>query len=90
MDLSTSQQILVIFLSTALAVLLVLAIAVAIAVLKLVKTLREIAAKAEKVVESAEAVGEVFKKAAGPLGLLRFLANMVEMVKHKAETKHKD
>jgi len=84
MELTTVQQILLIILTTALAVFLILAIVVAVMIIKLVKTLRMIADKAEKVVITAENVGEVFKQAATPLGVLRFVQGLVDVVaKHK-------
>lgn len=84
MELTTAQQILVVVLAAALAVFLVLAIVVLVLIIRLVATLKMVAQKAEKLVESAEAVGEVFKKAAGPVGVLRFARGLFEMVsKHK-------
>lgn len=84
MELSTVQQIILIILAATLALLLVLAITVAVMVIKLIKTLRLIADKAEKVVESAEAVGTIFKKAAAPAGVFHFVQGIVDMaIKHK-------
>jgi uncharacterized metal-binding protein len=90
MELSTTQQILVIFLSTALAIFLVLSIIIAAMVIRLLKTLRLIAGKAEKLVESAEAVGHVFKTAAGPLGIFRFLHGVMDMVRAKQDKDNKE
>jgi hypothetical protein len=83
MELSTAQQILVIFLSTALAIFLVLAIVIAVMAIKLLGTLRMIADKAEHLVESAEAVGNVFKKAANPMGVFRFLHGIMDTMRDK-------
>jgi hypothetical protein len=90
MELSTTQQILVIFLSTALAILLVLSIIIAAMVIRLLKTLRLIADKAERLVESAEAVGSVFKNAAGPLGVFRFLHGLMDTVRAKQDNDKKE
>lgn len=88
MDLSTTQQILVSILAGALAVFLVLAIVIAVCIIRLVKTLNTVATKAERLVESAEAVGEMFKKAAGPINVLRFVQGIVDVVgKHKRDNK---
>lgn len=87
MDLSTTQQILVVTLSTALAVFLLLAIVIAILTIKLLMTLRMVADKAEKVVESAEAVGQVIKNVAGPMGVLRFARSVFEIVSKHKESK---
>jgi hypothetical protein len=78
MELSTVQQIILIILASALAIFLILSVAIAVMVIRLVKTIRVIADKAERVVESAEAVGDVFKKAAGPMGILRFIQGVME------------
>jgi hypothetical protein len=88
MDLSTAQQILVVILSCALALFLVLGIVTAVLLIRLVQTLRMIAGKAEHLVTTAEAVGDAFKKAAGPVGVLKFVRNIADMVsqhKHNKE-----
>lgn len=90
MELSTTQQVLVIFLSTALAIFLVLAIVIAAMIIRLLKTLRLIAGKAEHLVESAEAVGQVFKTAAGPLGIFRFLHGVMDTVRSKQDNDKKE
>lgn len=84
MELSTVQQIILIILASALAIFLILSIAIAVLVMRLLKTLRSIANKAEKVVESAETVGEVFKKAAAPASIFNFVRGVINMAaKHK-------
>ena len=85
MELTTAQQILVIFLVTALGIFLVLGIVIAALVIRLLATLRIIAGKAEHLIESAEAVGNVFKTAAGPLGVFRFLHGVMDMVRAKQD-----
>jgi type II secretory pathway component PulF len=84
MELSTVQQILLSILAAALALFLVLAIAIAIMVIQFIKKLRQIADKAEKVVDSAETIGTIFKNAATPVGAFHFIQKVVDMaVKHK-------
>lgn len=91
MELTTVQQILLIILAAALAIFLIVGIAISIMIFRLLKTLDQIAEKAEKVVESAEAVGDVFRRAAGPLGFLRFLQSILEAVsKHKTNKSKED
>ena len=86
--METSQDLLVIILSTALAVLLVLAIAIAVLVIKLLQSVKRITDKAERVVETAEHVGEAFSNASGSLALFRIVRNVAEMVsKHTPKTK---
>jgi hypothetical protein len=83
MDLSTTQQILLVILSSALAIFLILSIVVVVMVIRILKKVRIIVDKAEKIIESAEAVGEVFKKTATPVGILHLVQNIVGMVSNK-------
>ncbi|HSD55959.1 MAG TPA: hypothetical protein VLA92_02285 [Candidatus Saccharimonadales bacterium] len=78
MELSTVQQIILIILASSLAIFLILSVAIAVMVLRLVKTIRVIVEKAERIVESAEAVGDVFKRAAGPMSILRFIQGVMD------------
>lgn len=82
--MDTATQTLVIILSLFLALFLLLSIIICVQVIKLLHTLRTIADKAERVVDSAESVGTIFRNASGPLALMRVVANMVE-----SATKHK-
>ena len=88
MDLSTTQQTLLIILGSALAVFIVLAIVIAVLVIRLLAAVNLIAAKAEKLIESAEAVGQVFKKASGPVGIFNVIKGAFDMVQqHKRSNK---
>jgi hypothetical protein len=78
--METSQQILVIILSTALAVLLVLCIAIAIMAIKLLQAVKRVADKAEHIVESAEHVSEAFSRATGSAALFKVIGNIVSLV----------
>lgn len=90
MDLSTSQQILVIILSTALGVFLILAIVIATMVIQLLTKLRRLADKAEHVVQSAENVGEIIKNVITPMSAVRFGHSIFNMViKHAKHSKEK-
>lgn len=87
MDLSTAQQILVVILSSTLAILLVMAIVVMALVIKLLQSLRKVANKAEHFVESAEQVGTIIKNVAGPAGAVRFARAVFEMVSSHKKSK---
>lgn len=78
--MTTTEQILVIYLSIALAAFLTLGIIVMIAGIRLFKTLQRIANKAENVVQTAEHVGQVLSNVSGPLGMLQMLRNLAGMV----------
>lgn len=88
--MNTAEQILVVILSTALAVLLVLAIMTLVAALRLFKTLQAIADKAETFVENAEHVGNLVKQTVGHLSIARFVKSVVDMVHHSKEHKKED
>lgn len=78
--------ILVIILSVTLAIFLVLAIVLTVFVIKLVNTLRSIAAKAENIADNVEHVGELFRKTATPVAITNLISNMVSMF-HKKKGK---
>ncbi len=78
--METSQEILVVILATALAVLLVISIVIAILAYKVLKAIRRITEKAEHIVESAEHVGEAFSNATGSLALFKVIRNVTSLV----------
>ncbi len=89
MDLGTAQQILVVVLASALAIFLILSIAAVVLIIRLLATLRMVADKAERIVESVESVGDIFRKTAGPLGIFRFIKGIVDMVHNHGQDKKK-
>jgi hypothetical protein len=84
--MNSAEQILVVFLSVALAVFLTLGIIIAIQTIKLLKVLNHVANKAQYVVDSAERTAEAVRNAVGQLSVLRFVQNVVDMV-HKNSKK---
>jgi hypothetical protein len=84
--MNTSEHVLVIILSVFLALFLALAIIVVVQVLRLVRTLNRLTRQAEKIFDSAESVGALFRTASGPLSALRLIHNIVESV---SQHKHK-
>jgi cell division protein FtsB len=88
--MTTAENILVIFLSAALAVFLLLAILISIQILKLTRILRDIAERAERVVSSAEAVGRIFRKSSAPVSLVQFVRSVSDIVaEHKQKKEEK-
>ena len=85
MLMNTAEQILVIILAAALAVFLVLAIVIASQVIRLMKTLQNVANKAEAFVDSAEKTVEVVKSTVGQLSVIRFVQNVVNLVQKRAK-----
>jgi len=80
MDLSTTQEVLLIILSSALAIFLILAIAVVVTALLILKKVKLIIGKAEHIIESAETAANIFKKTATPVGIFHVIQNIVSTV----------
>jgi hypothetical protein len=78
--MNTTFDVLVIVLSSLLAIFLVICIVAAALVLKLVKSLRLVVAKGEHLVDSAEELGETFKRNAGAVGMLRMIMKFMNTV----------
>lgn len=87
--METTETILVIFLSSALAVSLLLSVIVLVKVIQLVNTLKRIAEKAEAIADKAETIGGMFSKAAGPVAVGRFMTHLAESVFGKSKSKSK-
>ncbi len=83
--MNTAEQILVVILSSALAIFLVLAITIAVQVIRLVKTLQSVVSKAEAFADSAERTAEAVKNAVGSMSILRFVQNIVTMTYKKSK-----
>ncbi len=83
--MNTTEHILLIILASALGLLLILAIAAFVALIRLIKTLRHVAQTAESVIESAESVTNLFRKASGPVTVLNFVRGVANAV-----AQHKD
>lgn len=82
--MNTAFNILVIALSSLLGIFLILSIYVVVKAIKIVRSVQRVVEKGEQVIDSAEAAAEMFRKAAGPLGVLKTLTNIIETVaKHK-------
>lgn len=75
MDLAT--QILVIIVSSVLAIFLVAGIVVSVLTAKLLKELRLLIARAEQLADSAAQIGEIFKDTSGPLALVKLIRNII-------------
>ncbi len=75
----------VIILSCTLAVFLVVGIIALLKTIKVLNTMQRIADKAERFAESAEAVGEFFKKTSGTFAITKLLSNITDYVKRKGK-----
>lgn len=79
--MNTTFDVLVIVLSCLLGLFLILAIAAVVAMVKLVHSLRQIVAKGEQFVDSAEALSDTLRRNAGAAQLVRMLFKLVNKVK---------
>ena len=70
-------EIIVVVLSVLLGIFLVISIVTVVLVYKLVKTLREVAAKGGALVDRAEELGQTFAKNAGAVGIIKLLMKFV-------------
>lgn len=81
MEISNAASILVIIISVLLGFLLLGLIILIVLVIRLVGTIKRVAAKAEDVVDSAEAVTEAFRNVSGPMGALKLLKNIADIAR---------
>lgn len=85
--MNTYEQILVVFLATALAVFLVLGIILLVQCIKVIRTVKRLTDKAEQLADKAEAVGDFFQHAAGPMALGRALTTIADTLWHRKDGK---
>lgn len=82
--MDTAAEILVIIVSAVLSVLLILLIIASVYGIRLMHNIKRVIDKAEKVVDSAEVVGEVFKNVSGPLAFAKLMKNIIHIVQRKS------
>lgn len=87
--MSDSATILVIILSSFLAIFILLAIIATYKFIQVLEHLKHISEKAEKIADSAEHVGEFFRHTAGPVAIAKLLANLTETVFNRSKRKTK-
>lgn len=85
--MENAETILVIFLSSFLAIFLLLAIIATAKIIKLINHLNYIGEKAENIAEKAENVADFFSKGSGVASMGNLLSNMVDIVTKKSKKK---
>ena len=85
--MNTTEQILLIILSSALAVLVVLSIIAVAYSIKFISSLRRIAAKAESVVDSAESVASTLKHSVTPISIFHFVKSVMNIAQKNKSKK---
>ncbi len=78
-----AERVLVVILSATLALFLVLAITAIVIGIQILRHIKRIMEKAEKIADKAEAVGEFFQRSAGPMAIGRLITNVAEAVFNK-------
>jgi hypothetical protein len=79
MEINDAASVLVIIISVLLGLMLIISIVAGVMVLRLLRVVKRVVAKAEEVVDSAEAVADAFKHVKGPLGTFKLVKNLMEM-----------
>jgi hypothetical protein len=75
--MNTAYDVLVIGLSVLLGIYLILSIIVVVLILRLISELRQIVAKGEQLMDSAEEIGETLRRNAGAVGIVRVLMHFM-------------
>lgn len=87
-SIDNAEQILVVILSSVLAIFLVLGCLALVKINQLLNHLNSISEKAEKLASTAESVGDFFKYTAGPAAIGRLITNISDAVmKHHKKSK---
>jgi len=76
--MNNAEQILVIIVSSVLTLLLILLIVASIYAIKVMRQLKRITARAEQVADSVESAADLLGRSAGPIGLIKLVASIVE------------
>ena len=76
----TAERVLVIILSSTLALFLILSIVIAALVIQILRHLKRITEKAESIADKAEAVSAFFERGVGPMAIGRLIANISDAV----------
>lgn len=82
MEFNSASFILFIILSCTLIVFLIVLTLVLLYVFKVVRNVKRITSATERVVDSAEAVGEAFRRTSGPVAFMRLVYGIVDKASH--------
>jgi hypothetical protein len=83
------EQFLVVVLSSFLAIFLLVGIVLMVVLIKVIRSIKRITDKAERLADKAEAIGEFFEHASGPMAIGRLLS-MVNDKFFSKRSKRKD
>jgi uncharacterized protein (UPF0335 family) len=74
-------KILIIIVSGTLSLFLIVGIVLGVVAYHIMQDVRRITQKAEKVIDSAESVSEIFRQATGPFFIVKILRNIIKSAK---------
>ncbi|MEK7059663.1 MAG: hypothetical protein AAB971_02825 [Patescibacteria group bacterium] len=77
--MTTTEEVLLIVLTSLLSIFFILCIALVIGLLQLLASIRRVAAKAEDVVDSVESAAEVLKDTQGRLAFFKLISNIIKL-----------
>lgn len=78
MHMENTEQVLIVILAITLSLFLLVLIVAIVKLIQILNQLKKITAKAEKLANSAESVGELLKNSAGPLALVKLLGKITQ------------
>ena len=84
---STWFAVLVIILSSCLAIFLILAIYIAVKVIQITKQVKRIMDQAEEIADRAEHISAFFEKTATPVAILKLISNVSDTLQRKVKRK---
>lgn len=88
--METAQQVLVIILSSFLAIFLLLSIITLVLIIKVVRSVKRLTLKAEHLADKAEEIGDFVKHASGPIAIGRALGVITDaLMSRKSKSKRK-
>lgn len=85
----TAAEILVIFLSVALAIFLILAIILLVYLIVIAKKIKTVAESAERAVSNFEGLASIVRKAAAPAAISKFVLETVQQIIKRRNSKEK-
>jgi len=83
--MDNATQTLVIIVSSVLTIFLIASIVAVIKIIQILNYIKQISAKAEKVADAAESVGEFFQKTAGPAAIAKLIGNVAHSFRHRKD-----
>ena len=85
MTIDSSASVLVILVSSLLAIFLLLSIVIAAYTIKVLQHIKRITEKAEQIADKADSVTSFFQQTAGPAAIAKLVSNVIHAVREKKE-----